>query len=303
MKIIISLLLLSTTTIFGQKTVNLYEKVPGQKSEITVQEKDVSDKKDGIIRLRDVTNPTLTIYTPKKKTSDAAVIICPGGGYRILAFDHEGTRIAEWFAAKGVTAFVLKYRLPQPELFENAEIRPLQDAQQAIRYIKTNAKLYGVSTNKIGIMGFSAGGHLAATTSTHFYNQVGEITNEKVSVRPDFTILMYPVVSFSDKYGHMGSRDNLIGQNPSTDKIDFYSNELQVKSDTPPAFLVHAFDDPIKIENSISYYKALRSNNIASEMHFYDAGGHGFGMKKDLKGPVATWPNRLEDWMKLHGWM
>jgi acetyl esterase/lipase len=152
-------------------------------------------------------------------------------------------------------------------------------------------------------MGFSAGGHLAATTSTHFYSQVGEITNALVSVRPDFSILLYPVVSFSDKITHQGSRDNLIGKNPSIEKIELYSSELQVKKDTPPAFLVHAFDDWVHVDNSLNYYKALRKNGVASEMHLYDRGGHGFSMKKTNKGPVATWPDRLEEWLKLKGIM
>ncbi len=152
-------------------------------------------------------------------------------------------------------------------------------------------------------MGFSAGGHLAATASTHFYSQVGELTNSQMSVRPDFSILLYPVVSFSDKITHQGSRDNLVGKNPSVEKIELYSNELQVKKDTPPAFLVHAFDDGVHVDNSLNYYKALRKNGVASEMHLYDRGGHGFSMKKTNKGPVASWPARLEEWMKLSGFM
>ena len=152
-------------------------------------------------------------------------------------------------------------------------------------------------------MGFSAGGHLAATTSTHFYSQVGEITKPQISVRPDFSILLYPVISFSDKITHQGSRDNLVGKNPSIEKIELYSNELQVKKDTPPAFLVHAFDDWVHVDNSLNYYKAFRKNGVASEMHLYDRGGHGFSMKKTNKGPVASWPARLEEWLRLNGFM
>lgn len=297
-------MLVSQTLLAQYPVIPLYEgNSPGLKPEAASKKENVVKEKDGITRINDITVPTLTVIKPKKKTSDASVIVCPGGGYAILAWDHEGTSIGEWFASKGVTAFVLKYRLPQDELFDNAEIRPLQDAQQSIRYIRQNADKYGVSTNKIGIMGFSAGGHLAATTSTHFYDQVGEITNPQISVRPDFSILMYPVVSFSDKIGHMGSRDNLIGKNPPVNKIELYSNELQVKKDTPPAFLVHAFDDWVHVDNSLNYYKALRKNGVASEMHLYDRGGHGFSMKKTNKGPVASWPARLEEWMRLNGFM
>jgi acetyl esterase/lipase len=298
------LMLVSKSLLAQYPVVTLYEgNAPGLKPEAVSKKENVVKEKDGITSINDITVPTLTVIKPKKKTSDAAVIVCPGGGYGILAWDHEGTSIGEWYASKGVTAFVLKYRLPQDELFDNAEIRPLQDAQQSIRYIRQNANKLGVSANKIGIMGFSAGGHLAATTSTHFSNQVGEITNPRVSVRPDFTVLMYPVVSFSDKIGHVGSRDNLIGKNPSVAKIESYSNELQVSKDTPPAFLVHAFDDWVHVDNSLNYYKALRKNGVASEMHLYDRGGHGFSMKKTNKGPVASWPARLEEWMRLNGFM
>jgi acetyl esterase/lipase len=299
------ILMLLSQSIFAQHTVvSLYEgPSPGLKPEAMSKKENVVKEKDGITRINDITVPTLTVIKPKKKTSDASVIVCPGGGYAILAWDHEGMSIGEWFASKGITAFVLKYRLPQDELFDNAEIRPLQDAQQSIRYIRQNAEKYGVSSNKIGIMGFSAGGHLAATTSTHFYSQVGEISNPQISVRPDFTILMYPVVSFSDKITHQGSRDNLVGKNPSIEKIELYSNELQIKKDTPPAFLVHAFDDWVHVDNSLNYYKALKKNGVASEMHLYDRGGHGFSMKKTNKGPVASWPVRLEEWMQLNGFM
>ncbi len=290
---------------FSQKMIiPLYEsKVPGLKSEVTISETNVSTQNDGIIRLRNIVNPTLTVFTPKNKVSDAAVVICPGGGYYILAWDYEGTKLGEWFAQRGVTAFVLKYRLPQPELFENSEIRPLQDVQQAFRLIRKDAEKYKINSNKIGIMGFSAGGHLAATASTHFYSQIGEITDEKISVRPDFSILIYPVISFSDKFGHTGSRDNLIGKNPSFEKIEQYSNELLVKSDTPPSFLVHAFDDWVNVENSISYFKALKNKGVPSELHLYDSGGHGFSLKNTTKGPVADWYKRLEEWMKWKGWM
>ncbi len=304
-KIIIILLMAAGTVSNAQKNaVPLYPagNVPGLKPGTDIKENNTSKPGD-IIRLKDVTAPDLTVFRPAKKTSDAAVIICPGGGYAILAFDHEGLNLGEWFAKRGVTAFVLKYRLPQDELFENAEIRPLQDAQQAIRYVRKNAGLYGINPGKVGIMGFSAGGHLAASASTHFDKQVGEITDESISVRPDFSLLIYPVISFSDKFGHMGSRDNLIGKDPSFEKIEYYSNEKQVTKSTPPAFLVHAFDDWVNVENSISYYRALKKEGVASEMHLYDRGGHGFSLKKENKGPVATWHVRLEEWLKLNGWM
>ncbi|MBK9936559.1 MAG: alpha/beta hydrolase [Cytophagaceae bacterium] len=286
------------------KIIPLYEgAAPGLKPGLNVKEDLKVGETDGITRLRDITVPTLTVFSPKNKTSDAAVIICPGGGYYILAWDHEGTSIGEWFAKRGVTAFVLKYRLPQPELFENSEIRPLQDIQQAIRFVRKNASEYKLNPAKIGVMGFSAGGHLAATASTHFNKQVGEIVDPNVNVRPDFSILMYPVISFTDGLAHLGSRDNLLNKNISLEKIKEYSNELQVNKDTPPAFLVHAIDDGVLVGNSIEYVKALKSQNIPVEMHIYDNGGHGFSMKKSNTGPVAKWPDRLAEWMQAHNWM
>lgn len=286
------------------KIIPLYEgAAPGLKPGLNIKEDVKVGETDGITRLRDITIPTLTVFLPKNKTSDAAVIICPGGGYYILAWDHEGTSIGEWFAKRGVTAFVLKYRLPQPELFENSEIRPLQDIQQALRFVRKNASEYKLNPAKIGVMGFSAGGHLAATASTHFNKQVGEIVDPNVNVRPDFSILMYPVISFTDGLAHLGSRDNLLNKNISVEKIKEYSNELQVNKDTPPAFLVHAIDDGVLVGNSIEYVKALKSHNIPAEMHIYDNGGHGFSMKKSNTGPVAKWPDRLAEWMQAHNWM
>jgi acetyl esterase/lipase len=253
---------------------------------------------DGITRVKDVTQPALIVYPAKKKTTDATVIICPGGGYGILAIDHEGYDIAKWFNDRGMTAFVLKYRLPQEELFNNDEIRPLQDAQQAIRIVRKNAAKYGVSPDKVGMMGFSAGGHLAATASTHFTTQVGEITDPSISVRPDFSLLIYPVITFNDRFTHFGSRDNLIGKNPPVEKIEWYSNDKQVTKDTPPTFLISTTDDSVQPENSIAYFLACKKNKVPVEMHIYEKGGHGYGLKKQGKGPVETWAARMEDWLK-----
>ncbi|GAB3516393.1 alpha/beta hydrolase [Emticicia fontis] len=257
-----------------------------------------SKTSDGITRVKDVTQPALIVYPAKKKTTDATVIICPGGGYGILAIDHEGYDIAKWFNERGMTAFVLKYRLPQEDLFDNDEIRPLQDAQQAIRLVRKNAAKYGISPEKVGIMGFSAGGHLASTASTHFTTQVGEITDPSVSVRPDFSLLIYPVITFNDRFTHFGSRDNLIGKNPSVEKIEWYSNDKQVTKDTPPTFLVSTTDDGVQPENSIAYFLACKKNKVPVEMHIYEKGGHGYGLKKKGRGPVETWAARMEDWLK-----
>ncbi len=281
----------------ASETIVLFpEGTPGLKSGVQIPED--SKTSDGITRLRDVTQPAMYVYLPKKKTSDAAVIICPGGGYGILAIDHEGYDIAKWFTDRGVTAFVLKYRLPQDNLFENKEIRPLQDAQQAIRIVRKNAQKYSISPEKIGIMGFSAGGHLASTASTHFQFQVGEITDPSISVRPDFSLLIYPVITFSDKFTHNGSRNNLIDKDPSVEKIESYSNEKQVTKDTPPTFLVSTTDDMVQPENSIAYFLACKKNKVPVEMHIYEKGGHGYALKKNNRGPVETWAARMEDWLR-----
>jgi acetyl esterase/lipase len=297
-KLLILLLLMSMllTTQAQTDTIILYPNgVPGLKG---IQIPEDSKTTDGVTRVKDITQPALYVYQPKIKTSDAAVIICPGGGYSILAIDKEGYEIANWFNERGITAFVLKYRLPQDELFENAEIRPLQDAQQAILIVRKEAAKYSISPVKIGIMGFSAGGHLASTASTHFNTQVGEITDATLSVKPDFSLLIYPVITFNEKVAHSGSRENLIGKTPTQEKIDLYSNDLQVTANTPPAFLISTTDDGVSPENSILYFQACRKNKVPVEMHIYEKGGHGYALRKKGSGPVETWPARMEDWMR-----
>jgi acetyl esterase/lipase len=237
----------------------------------------------------------------KEKANGTAVIICPGGGYHINAIEHEGTDVAKQFNEMGVTAFVLKYRIPNDATMENKEIGPLQDAQRAIQLVRGRAKEWNVNPNRIGIMGFSAGGHLASTAGTHFATSVIKI-NAGENLRPDFMILIYPVVSFQDNVGHIGSRDQLIGKNPTREKIDFYSNELQVTTATPPTFLVHASDDnAVLSENSILFYQALIKNKVAAELHIYQKGGHGFGMNN--KTTDDRWMKTLGNWMKANGWV
>lgn len=281
----------------AQEIIPLYPdgKVPGLKKSGIVEK---SPKEGGVTRISNVTQPSITIYSPKNKTTDAAVIICPGGGYGILAYDHEGTEIAEWFNKKGMTAVVLKYRLPERENFDNVSIRPLQDAQAAIRYVRKNAEKYGIAKNKIGIIGFSAGGHLAATASTLFDTQVGEVTDPSVSVRPDFSLLIYPVISFDKEITHLGSKENLIGKNPSKEDEIRFSPEKQVKADTPPAFLISTTDDWVVPENSIAYFLACKKNKVPVEMHIYEKGGHGYALKDNNLGPVQSWPDRMEDWLR-----
>ncbi len=284
---------------FAQETILLYPAgTPGLKATATVEKAVTSD---GVTRISNVTQPSVTIYRPENKTTDAAVVICPGGGYSILAYDHEGTELAEWFNARGMTAVVLKYRLPERENFENVSIRPLQDAQAAIRLVRKNAQKYGLAKDKIGIMGFSAGGHLAATASTLFKTQVGEITDPSVSVRPDFSLLIYPVISFDDEITHAGSKENLIGKNPSKEDEIRFSLEKQVGPDTPPAFLVSTTDDWVVPENSIAYFLACKKNKVPVEMHIYEKGGHGYALKDRQLGPVQSWPDRMEAWLRSRG--
>lgn len=224
------------------------------------------------------------------------MIICPGGGYSILAFDKEGTRVAEEVNKWGVTAFVLKNRLPDDSINIDRSLAPLQDAQQAVRYVRSHATAFSIDPKKIGIMGFSAGGHLASTAATHFNFKADPTNTDTTSARPDFAILVYPVISFDSSITHKGSRNNLIGTSPAQATTDFFSNELQVTSQTPPSFLVHASDDgAVPVENSIRYYLACVKNKVPVEIHVYPNGGHGFGMNN--KTTDDNWMERLRNWL------
>ncbi len=253
--------------------------------------------KENVTRIAKVSVPTLTIYKPQK-SNGKSVIICPGGGYTILAFDKEGTRVAQEMNRWGITAFVLKYRLPDDSFNLDRSLAPLQDAQQAIRYIRTHAKEYGIEKNKIGIMGFSAGGHLASTAATHFNFNADATNTDTTSVRPDFAVLIYPVISMDSTITHKGSRNNLIGTKPTEEKTNYFSNELQVTKTTPPSFLVHASDDgAVPVHNSLRYYEACVKNKISVELHTYPTGGHGFGMYN--KTVSDNWMERLRAWLDL----
>ena len=275
-----------------QQVISLYKFVPNNKP---VPDKENFTVRDNVTRIAKVSNPTLTVFKPEKPNGKA-VIICPGGSYLILAFDKEGTRVAEEFNKWGITAFVLKYRLPDDSINIDRSLAPLQDAQQAIRFVRNNAKEFGIDKNKIGIMGFSAGGHLASTAATHFNFKADASNNDTTSARPDFAILIYPVISFDSTFGHKGSRNNLIGGNATKEKTEFYSNELQVTATTPPTFLIHAGDDAtVPVENSIRFYQACIKNKVPAEMHIYPKGGHGFGMYN--KTTDDSWMERLRNWL------
>jgi acetyl esterase/lipase len=283
----------------AQTAMNLYGSVPNSKPSPNKEE---SVTTDNILRISRVSIPTLTMYSPAAPNEKkAAIIICPGGGYARLAASHEGSDVAKVFNDWGLTAFVLKYRLPDDTIMIDKSIGPLQDAQRAIQIVRENAAKWNIDPNKIGIMGFSAGGHLASTVSTHFSNAVIDNPN-KVSLRPDFSILLYPVISFTDSLAHIGSRNNLIGRDALPGKVIEYSNEVQVNQQTPPAFIVHAADDKtVKVQNSIRYYEALLKNNVLSELHIYPKGGHGFGMNN--KTTNDKWMERLKNWLQGNGWL
>jgi acetyl esterase/lipase len=249
---------------------------------------------DKIIRVSDVTYPTIEYWKPKKPNG-TAVIICPGGGYVRLSMTSEGDYPAKWFAENGTSAFVLKTRLPNDSTMQRKEIVPLADAQQAIYYIKNNSERFGIDTNKIGIMGFSAGGHLAASASTLYKDSF--IKKEKnLSLRPNFTILIYPVITMENTFTHRGSKKALIGENASESLVNYLSNEKNVTADSPPAFIMHASDDKsVPVENSIKYYDALKSKNVNVALHIFQKGGHGFAMKNKVLD--EQWYYLLKNWM------
>jgi acetyl esterase/lipase len=247
--------------------------------------------------------PTLAIYLPaEQEAAGCGVVICPGGGYGHLAMEHEGRRVAQWLNSLGVTAFILKYRHRNSGA-GYGHPAPLQDAQRAIRMVRSRAKEWNVDTSRIGILGFSAGGHLASSEGTHFNKNYYEPKDsiDQASCRPDFMILIYPVITLTELYTHSGSRLNLLGKNPAQSLVEYLSNETQVTPETPPTFLVHANDDKaVPPENSIYFYLALRKAKVPAEMHIYENGGHGFGLGKD-KGAVSTWPARCADWLRTRG--
>jgi acetyl esterase/lipase len=245
--------------------------------------------------------PELTAYVPLK----TAVVICPGGGYGFLAMDHEGKQVAEFFAKQGVAAFVLKYRIATKDRPGPLGEAPLLDVQRAIRTIRANAKSYGIDPNRIGVMGFSAGGHLASTAATHFDNGKKDGDEiDRTSCRPDFAILAYPVITMETGVTHAGSRRNLLGDKPDEKLVELYSNEKHVTKDTPPVFLFHTSADTAVVpENAVRFYLACKKASVPVEMHIYEKGRHGVGLGRDPKWTggeksVETWPDRLTDWMK-----
>lgn len=279
-------------TLNAQEIINLYsDSIPNAKA-TTIKEV------YGNGMYRSVTSPTLEIYLPvKEKASGAAVVVCPGGGYSVVVYQGEGISAAKEFVKKGIAAFVLKYRLPDDSTMQDKKIGPLQDAQQAIKVVRENAAKWNIDPNKIGIMGFSAGGHLASTEATHYKKALIE-NNNNTNLRPDFQILIYPVVTMQDSLTHADSRAKLLGKSPSKQMIDDFSNELRVAENTPPAYITHAADDNVvDVDNSINYFEALRHKKVNAEMHIYPKGGHGFIFRQ------PGWMESVFLWMKNNKWI
>jgi acetyl esterase/lipase len=244
-----------------------------------------------------VSSPEIHIYKPSPSNNKhIAVILIPGGAYYRIAFEKEGIDVSKWLNEKGITAIILKYRLPNDSIMKDKSIGPLQDAQEAVRIVRRNATHIGVAPNKIGVMGFSAGGHLASTLCTRFNEKIYRL-KDSVSARPDFAALIYPVISMKKELTHMGSMENLLGKNASDSLIAAFSNELHVKKNTPSTFLVHSADDgAVNYLNSIEYFKALNENKVKSELHIYPTGGHGYGMASQGK-TEKNWTSTFLEWL------
>jgi acetyl esterase/lipase len=258
------------------------------------------DGAPGALGSTDEDRPSLTIYlADPAKAAGAGVVVCPGGGYGALAMDHEGRQIADWLNGLGFAAFVLRYRLG-PRYHHPVE---MGDGQRAVRFVRFHAKDYRIADDRVGIWGFSAGGHLASTVGTHFDAGKPDATDpvDRVSCRPDFMVLAYPVISFTTPYVHAGSMHNLLGDNPDPELVRNLSNELQVTPQTPPTFLFHTdSDDGVPSENSVLFYLALRKNHVPAEMHIFERGPHGVGLAQ--KDPaLSLWPTLLANWFRTRG--
>jgi acetyl esterase/lipase len=297
---VIVLSMLSTAGISQGTIIKVWPAgVPGSKSDTGYTE--IEQVTNGLpVRYNRVIDPTLTVYLPPaEKATGSAVLICPGGGYGTLAFDHEGHQIARWLNENGIAGIILKYRLPSDQVMKDKSTGPLQDAQEGMRIIRRNAAEWRIKPRKVGVIGFSAGGHLASTLSTHWAEKV--YSSDTTSARPDFSILIYPVITFDASFTHMGSRTNLTGREPSAEMIRKYSNELQVNEKTPPAFLVHSADDKaVPVKNSIEYYNSLQKFSIPSELHIFQKGGHGYGMSVG-RGTQSAWPAMCLSWLRDSG--
>lgn len=295
--LILIILAILVIDVKAQEVIPLYAgDIPGAKTTPATYAEHTEVRSNGTLSITKVSVPTMTVFVaPKEIATGTAVIICPGGGYGALAFSHEGTDVAKRFNAIGITAFVLKYRLPSDEIMVDKTYGPLQDAQQAIYLVKKNAKKYGIKTNKVGIMGFSAGGHFASTLVTH-YNDLKIANPEKISLKPSFAALIYPVISFEESV-HTGTMKNLLGPNPADDLKHYFSANKNVNKKTPPVFFVHAKDDKtVPYANSVLMNEVLKANQVDTDIYLYENGGHGFGLIN--KTSDVDWFNLLSNWLK-----
>ena len=269
---------------------------------VAPDEERVRDPKDAWRFLLDISRPTLTAYLPERADpKQTAVIILPGGSYRGVSIQKEGHAVARAFNAHGVAAFVLKYRTPSERYMKDRSRGPLQDAQQALHIVRKRAGEWRIDPQRLGLVGFSAGGHLAATAATAFARPVLR-DSTSANLRPDFVVLVYPVISMQDDLAHKISREQLLGAAPTREAIDMYSNELQVSERTPPTFLVHAADDmSVPVANSLRYFEALHARKIPAELIVYPGGGHGFGLENATT--ADRWIERCRDWLVSQGWL
>ena len=262
-----------------------------------------TDSAPGALGTAEKDRPKLSAYLPAKtEANGAGIVVCPGGGYGGLAMGHEGREIAEWLNGMGVAAFVLDYRHRGKGYGHPA---PMLDVQRAIRQVRTNAGRWNVDANRIGVLGFSAGGHLASTAGTHFDAGHADAKDlvDRLSCRPDFMVLCYPVIAFDEPFTHRGSQKNLLGENPAADLVLQFSNEKQVNEKTPPTFMFHTdADRAVPAENSTAFYAALRKAKVPAELHVYANGRHGVGLARDIPG-TSTWSKRCEEWMSAAGFL
>lgn len=298
-----AVIIMLTTSAFSQsKIIEVWNgKVPGSIKNSNY--KQIIDS-TYYIKLRNISRPTIEVYpAAANNNSGTAVVVCPGGGYYGVSFISEGIEVAKWLNGLGITAVVLHYRLPDDAIMKDKSIAPLQDGQEAIRIVRRNAKKWGIDPHKIGIMGFSAGGHLASTVATHFDEKVYDPI-DSTSARPDFSVLIYPVISMDSTITHAGSRENLLGKHPSEDLVKHFSNELQVTTKTPSAFMVHSMDDGVvPVENSIDYALAMKENHVPCELHLYQQGGHGYGLGLELgrsDKTESTWTEACRKWLEAN---
>lgn len=297
-KITMFILLFCCKTAFAQQEIPLYTGAVPNSTGYPVKET-VYTKGDGTPwGYLKVSSPLLKVYLPENKgVKQTGLIIIPGGGYMGLAWETEGTSIAEAFVKQGIACFVLKYRLPSDSVMKDKRIGPLQDAQEAIMMVRQNAAKWNVDPGKVGVIGYSAGGHLASTLGTH-YNKSYIDNPGNTSLRPDFMILVYPVISMKEGLTHPGSRLNLLGEHPAAADVQLFSSEEQVDNQTPPTYLTQAEDDRIvSIENSLAFYQALARKGVPAEMHLYAKGDHGFTQRL----PQQEWLAPMLHWMRQLG--